>query len=463
VTRAALDPHVVRYLLDRSSDEAAPAESSQDYLVIQSTPGALCFAVTDGVGSSFRGELAAQLLATRLVDMLTKLPAVPAESRMADELTRGLHDLTAEVRDKIRRMPIPAGVSGVVQSVLAEQREYGSEAMFVCGRIDVQDGRSTRVGVAWLGDCYLRVVTGSRDRPLTGATADRWSSDRGPRGQVRAWTGDAPDVRRIIGCTDGLLPELDSVIRLPDDDLDDRLAALSRRPDSDDIALVDIALRDDAMPPPRGEWRPAEPASEPERNGVADPGAVVRDRAPAGPETAGPGAPAWLPGTARGLLRWSAVPGADEYTVEFDADPDFGDPISYRVSRTTFTAPPMDARTWARVRGLARGRDGQWSELVELGRQPAPGSRHGGPAVRCTRLDARSGQISLEWDRLPGRDFYVLRLERPAEPDRVRHIRVSGRSATLSLSPAHYRISVRGDRPEDAEDWGDQIDVRLNH
>jgi hypothetical protein len=175
-----------------------------------------------------------------------------------------------------------------------------------------------------------------------------------------------------------------------------------------------------------------------------------------------PDGPKWLPRTKNSPLRWVAISGAEEYTVEFDSDPGFADPIAYRISRTEFTAPPMGSRSWVRVRGHVQGRDGQWSESLELDEDPAPpGRRPRRPIIRSVSVDERAGRVHVEWDGVPGRDAYVLRLEPDHHPDFARQVRVRGHQVTLSLGPAHYSISVRAEQRENADDWSDHIEVRV--
>ena len=73
VMRVETGPGVARMLLDRAFGSAAPDEPSQDFLVVEHAPSQLCFAITDGVGSSFFGDLAAAFLARRTVDWLSTL------------------------------------------------------------------------------------------------------------------------------------------------------------------------------------------------------------------------------------------------------------------------------------------------------------------------------------------------------------------------------------------------------
>jgi len=162
-----------------------------------------------------------------------------------------------------------------------------------------------------------------------------------------------------------------------------------------------------------------------------------------------------------------AIPDAEKYTVELDSDPDFAAPIAYETSRTEFAAPTMGSRSWARVRGHVHGREGRWGEPLQLDEAP-PSVERGPrrPTFRRVQVDEGRGLVHLEWDGVPGRNSYVLRLEPFHGSQPPRQLAVLGHHATLPLEPASYRISVRADRGRNADDssgddWSDHIDVRI--
>ena len=205
--RVPARPAEVRLLLDRSRESAQADEPTQDYLAVRCDPRRLSFAVTDGVGSSFLGDVAAQILAAQLADWLAASDAGPLEVA----LDRFLHGLSQEVVEQVARWPLPDSVSGFVRAALDQQRAYGSEAMFACGVVDLTGGRDAIVTVAWLGDTHLRVIMrDGRQYDHSGQTADRWSSRLGPRGAVSSRAWPVAEVARVIACTDGLLPALDA-------------------------------------------------------------------------------------------------------------------------------------------------------------------------------------------------------------------------------------------------------------
>src|SRR4051812_21652507 len=244
--RLPAGPAQVRVRLDRSQESAQAGEPTQDYLALRCDPRRLSFAVTDGVGSSFLGDVAAQILAAHLTDWLA--PPRPAAD-LAAALTTFLRGLSHQVVDQVAAWPLADSVSGLVRAALDQQRAYGSEAMFAGGVVDLAGGRDATITVAWLGDARLRIVfRDGRQITHSGQTTDRWSSRLGPRGTVHTEVWPVAEVARVIACTDGLLPELEATMELADAALDVRLRALADRPGNDDLALIDLGLSPGALP-----------------------------------------------------------------------------------------------------------------------------------------------------------------------------------------------------------------------
>lgn len=477
ISRVDARPATLRFLLDRSSDSASRDEPTQDCLVVEHAPSHLCFAVTDGVGSSFLGQLAARYLAQHLVSWLFALPAVPDERRLVAELTHLLEELSDEADELVETYPVPEQLPDVVRDVLEQQRSYGSETMFVCGRVDWSGRSPARVGLAWLGDARLRVIFGAGVlRDFTGRTSDRWSTSRGPRGSVRTWVGEDADVRRIIACTDGLVPELDAAVELGDAALDARLLTLAGRPASDDMALVDIGLVPGALPPAGGgraaapdtERSTREPAARAASKSEDDARLETVATGSATPPGAGiaPPSPRWRL-TDRGYeLAWETDPGADFYGVQLAGDPNFTNPVDYQVHRTWFAPPALKGPLWMRVRAIAAERAGPWSEGHAMpkgdGSVASPGA--GGEELDAPgRLEGRvdRGRVVLRWDIVPDARSYVLRIE-TVEGQRRRTQTISDvldSPTTLAMRPGRYRIAVRADAPGREGLWTPSLEV----
>ncbi len=415
-------PADVRIALDRSLESAQSGEPSQDYLAVR-CDRRLTFAVTDGVGSSFLGDIAAQILAIQLAEWLA---TAPIGDYVATTLERYLSELSTDVAERVANWPIPESVPTLIRAALDQQRAYGSEAMFVGGTVDLSGRRDATVTVVWLGDTRLRVLMrDGRTFDHSGRTSDRWSSRLGPRGQVQSQTWPVGDVARIVACTDGLLPALDATVSLADAALREVLHEQARRAGNDDLALVDIGLAPQAMP--AGEaanptlWRrlteepqrrharstptgsalrriiravgpipssvsPASPPASPVQLAVPandapprrDPSAADPERpaasstvdSPAAPGVEPPGPIGWRRVELGRELHWSPVPGADSYAIQLCQEKTFAQPLLYSVPGLTFAVPPLGPPLFGRVRSLAGGEPGPWGPVYDLTERP---------------------------------------------------------------------------------------------
>jgi hypothetical protein len=419
-------PADVRIALDRSHESALADEPSQDYLAVRRDARRLSFAVTDGVGSSFLGDVAAQILAIQLAEWLA---AVSGGDHVGPDLERYLSELSTEVAERVANWPIAESVPALIRAALDQQRAYGSEAMFVGGTVDLSGRRDAKVTVVWLGDSRLRVVMrDGRTSDYSGRTTDRWSSRLGHRGQVQSRTWPFADVARIMACTDGLLPALDATVTLPDTALQERLREQARRPGNDDLALVDIGLVPDAMPAGVAAnptlWRRL--TDEPQRRHArATPAgsALRRIIRAVGPVAGQGGAPSPVPETVPGLatepgpeavpvpdaprtpaeprhsastvdshtppgvappgqivwrridrgreLNWEPVPGADSYAIQLCREKTFAEPLNYTVPGLTFALPPLGPPLFGRVRSVAGDKPGPWGPVYDLTERPS--------------------------------------------------------------------------------------------
>src|SRR5215831_7741423 len=100
LTRVPARPVDMRVLLDRSYESARANEPTQDYLAVRCDPRRLTFAVTDGVGSSFLGDVAAQILAAHVAEWLAPQPSTDSE-RLASALNAFLQELSHEMAERV--------------------------------------------------------------------------------------------------------------------------------------------------------------------------------------------------------------------------------------------------------------------------------------------------------------------------------------------------------------------------
>jgi len=375
LSRVRLAPGTIRYMYDRSSDCKATGEPGQDYLTFRYTSGRLAFAVCDGVGGSFLGNLAARFLGDHLVEWLWEHPSVAQAEQFQRELFRHLRELVGPASRLIENYPLPRGLQPIVRDVLEEKRSYGSEAMFVCGRIEWPAQQSQgQVALAWLGDAELQVCDrGGRWRRFLGATAERWSSFRGPRGNPQVQIATADDIARVIAYSDGLRSLAEDLRHLPDRMLDQALELLAQDPRNDDLSLIDIALNEQQMLAERRSRDQSQTSVSPptlHREDIAPPRraeAVSSSQA----SLASPRILSAEPDRAGSvLLRWIPVPGASEYRVQVaDTIEAFNRiPLEYRIPEASFKTNPFGRRLqYARVQALSGERSSDWSEIVTLG------------------------------------------------------------------------------------------------
>lgn len=316
-----------RYAYARSADSRAGNDTGQDYLALREDGVRLAFALCDGVGQSFYGDLAARLLGDALVDRLWAESF--AEERAFREAIAALLDgLVAEGSERVATHPIPEGLPPMFRQVLEEKRALGSEATFVAGLLDTAIGR---LFLAWMGDSRLRLW--GRDGELTARlgdsfhTRERWSTRRGRVGELHTFSIPWQQLRSFVAYSDGLAaldgrrPPSHFALQSLIDDAQDAAT-------SDDISYLEV-------------WNGPVPADLDKPLLPAPTGLRV------------------IP-TAEGIrVIWSSVHGATAYQVQVRGD---------EIITQTVAAPPCELplpsgeNPVVRVRALAGDEPGRWSE-----------------------------------------------------------------------------------------------------
>jgi hypothetical protein len=355
VTRLTVGRGLVRFLFDPSHDSKTSGEPGQDFVAFRHGADRFAFALCDGVGASFLGNLAAHYLGLALVEWLWAQPAEEMGARFEAGLSRLLHDLVPDARDWIERYPLPPSLPPLLQSVLDEKRAYGSETMFVCGHVTWPARTGGTVALATLGDSELQIVDPSgRVTHRTGSQQERWSTHRGPRGQVRTYLLPAREVARVIAYSDGLRSLARDLHRLSDDALDAAVARLGQQPLSDDVSLVDVVLDPRDMVERRG-GAAASRGSHPHPPPVGAPRFVT----PVDRSVIRPGA----------MLRWTEVPDARSYLVQQATTADFDpqDVVDEEVRDPWVTVQERVAGSYCyRVRALLAGMESEWSSPLHV-------------------------------------------------------------------------------------------------
>jgi hypothetical protein len=281
----------------RSQEAQTQKLANQDYarVHIQSDGSSLCFCVCDGVGSSYRGDFAAHYLAKRLIQWMQTLVDLQVQtSTLASQLDAQLNFWARAAQGQLRQVAISPNAPALVREVLEELRDtYGSETVFLCGRIDLdttsassgaqnsEGACSAQMLVCWMGNVTAQLLVGANGvletgrnsgskakvsgRPKAGACKGggkprpyspllaryitlggdddrvaRWSTLRGARGPVTIWKRHLSTIDRLIVHTDGL----DAIV-LPLDKLDDKawqaqMQRLLLQPGHDDMTILEL-------------------------------------------------------------------------------------------------------------------------------------------------------------------------------------------------------------------------------
>ena len=262
----SLDQSVTARLLSFRCQEAqAQCLPCQDYATLMSLREgtSICFCVCDGVGSSYKGDFAAAYLAKCLLGWLQKLAVLPRTStKLLKTLCPCLDQWAHEAQTALLAHPISSELPALVQEVLTDVRTtYGSETVFLCGRIDAIKARSllllsrvkrVRVLFCWMGNVSGQVfTTGNRSIPIgdKGNDYNRWSTARGRHGVVKMRIFTFDTIKGLTIHTDGLDSIADELAALSDEGLQMRVQQLLTLPTSDDMTLLDLHWQHTAPQP----------------------------------------------------------------------------------------------------------------------------------------------------------------------------------------------------------------------
>jgi hypothetical protein len=249
--------------------------ANQDYaqVNIQSDGSSLCFCVCDGVGSSYKGDFAAQYLAKCLITWMQTLTDLQAQtSALADQIYTQLNLWAHAAQEQLEQVAIPPNTPALVREVLEELRDtYGSETVFLCGRIDivaasagmeyVDNGpHSVQMLVCWMGNVTAQLLAETDGRPRVGTRAGtspaptglcvtlggdddrvaRWSTLQGARGPVTIWKDHLSTIDRLIVHTDGLDATASPLHKLDDNAWQAQTQLSLLPPSNDDMTVLEL-------------------------------------------------------------------------------------------------------------------------------------------------------------------------------------------------------------------------------
>ena len=232
-----------RYAYSRSADSRNAGDPGQDYLTILEDGNRLVFVLCDGVSQSFYGDLAARLLGDGLADWLDALAIGNNPFNLEQAVVKFLNTLTETASVEVRNYVLPDNIPVMLQKVLEKKRSLGSESTFVAGLLDQTTHQYVFV---WMGDSRLRFwdKNGEKTASLgeTFLTRERWSSHKGPVGQVHVFIGDLSNLQRVLAYSDGFA-QLDRLFKLRSPSqraINELITDSCKLPASDDISFLEI-------------------------------------------------------------------------------------------------------------------------------------------------------------------------------------------------------------------------------
>lgn len=231
-----------RYGYGRAAETVHQGDSGQDFAAVRMDGNVCTFVMCDGVGMSYLGDFAARFLGNALLEWLetTSNPTVEAMERL-------LQELTVPASEQLKKIQPLDNSPLLLREVLMEKRSRGSQAMYVCGRIELSRGMGkSRIWMAWQGDSRIRLWRNGQEQ--SGAfqnhcrTNERWSTLEGPVGGkphiYEAKLSNEPI--RLQLYTDGL-NDLDAIqAYIPDEHIQVLLDAAHTGGLEDDAAFIEL-------------------------------------------------------------------------------------------------------------------------------------------------------------------------------------------------------------------------------
>jgi hypothetical protein len=242
----------------RSDESVQNGVDSQDYLIIKCTELTTYFVICDGVGQSFMGQIAAKYLAYRLWTWMEKelISGMGDHLSLAKKLFKYLNQkkIITSGQNNVSSYKLPAGLPELHTFALEEQRQYGSESVFLAGRIDLEQNNrklTPRLHVFWLGDTEIHLFDQENQEMQIQDRRDqnqRWSTIHGVKGAdfINSWAGTLEGVNKIIVHSDGLKVESSKLLPASSsiEKMTRLVAGLRSRPDSDDISVISITFNE---------------------------------------------------------------------------------------------------------------------------------------------------------------------------------------------------------------------------
>ncbi|MCG7382438.1 protein phosphatase 2C domain-containing protein [Paenibacillus sp. ACRRY] len=231
-----------RYGYGRAAETVHQGDSGQDFAAVRMDGNVCTFVMCDGVGMSYLGDFAARFLGNALLEWLdtTSNPSAEAMEHL-------LQELTVPASEQLKKIQPLDNSPLLLREVLMEKRSRGSQAMYVCGRIELSRGMGkSRIWMAWQGDSRIRLWRNGQEQ--SGAfqnhcrTNERWSTLEGPvGGKPHIYEAKLSNESiRLQLYTDGL-NDLDAIqAYIPDEHIQVLLDATHTGGLEDDAAFIEL-------------------------------------------------------------------------------------------------------------------------------------------------------------------------------------------------------------------------------
>jgi hypothetical protein len=269
LTEFVRGPFMLRFISYRKSEDAKLNLRSEDYIVSELNPDKAVFALCDGVGSSFYGNIGSQILGEALLDWLGRVS--PPNSSMlgksenanqwlatlSRDLKTELNQKTKLATDIIQKIDISSTDELMRLAEKTQRDDFGTQSNFACGVMWPQSSALPNglIVLLWLGNARLRIYNKDRDiTPLLGWGKDPnqlrevWSSKEGVIGNIYSHITDLSKVTTVIAYSDGLENVEDKIHPKLNGVQLESLVKQSQEIKDDDVTFLELSLREEDVP-----------------------------------------------------------------------------------------------------------------------------------------------------------------------------------------------------------------------
>ncbi|MBX3037146.1 MAG: protein phosphatase 2C domain-containing protein [Anaerolineales bacterium] len=241
----------IKYLSYRSLEGQNSNQPNQDYLAIKADHSKLAFAICDGVGSSFVGNIASKFLGDYLINYFWDFDHdlreywVVSESNIKKKIIKSMRLWSDTAQTTVRKYMFPDNISDLHKAGLEALRdEHGSETVFIAGLINFEDEKYSILTIG-AGDIEYKLFDKDYELIFSNeqikSVNNRWSTRWGVKGDIQVQRiPPNNEVSRLLFFTDGIIKE--NIISLSSNNIDTVIKD-SLKKINDDISVVEIDLK----------------------------------------------------------------------------------------------------------------------------------------------------------------------------------------------------------------------------